>query len=229
MGEANLSYARGETNKAIDKCLEVIKYAPKAPEPFQLLSMLYAEQGQNSKSLRVGLIAAQLNKDPQEWEQLIQQAAIEGDIDLVLFCYNNAIQCDPKNIRLHVERIRVLEEKRDARRLMLAKLMLLKYIDVNVVMVDGAAENMSDGTMMMSTSDVGVVSDNGELQTNLSIYQKYFGEVMAELRDDEAGDRAKKIYVIKNDMKKFKDKFELESIFDFVSFFFCFLIVVLIV
>jgi general transcription factor 3C polypeptide 3 (transcription factor C subunit 4) len=100
MGEANLAYARGETNKAIDVCLEVIKYAPKACEPFQLLSLLYSEMGQNDKALRVGLIAAQLNKDPDEWIQLIQQAVIEGDVDLVLFCYNNAIQCDPKNIHL---------------------------------------------------------------------------------------------------------------------------------
>lgn len=191
MGEANLSFARGESNKAIDTCLEVIKYAPKAPEPFQLLSMLYAEQGQNSKSLRVGLIAAQLNKDPQEWEQLIHQAVIEGDIDLVLFCYNNAIQCDIKNVRLHVERIRVLEGKKDARRLMLAKLMLLKYVDVE----------QADGDFEV----------DGELQTPLAVYRKYFEDVMAELKDEEAGDRTKKIYVLKNDMKKFKEKFELES------------------
>jgi hypothetical protein len=88
MGEANLAYARGETNKAIDVCLEVIKYAPKACEPYQLLSLLYSEMGQNDKALRVGLIAAQLNKDPDEWIQLISQALIEGDVELVLFCYN---------------------------------------------------------------------------------------------------------------------------------------------
>lgn len=193
MGEANLAYARGDTNKAIDTCLEVIKYAPKAPEPFQLLSLLYSEQGQNAKSLRVGLIAAQLNKDPQEWEQLIQQAIIEGDIDLVLFCYNNAIQCAPKNIRLHVERLNVLEGKKDTRRLMLAKLMLLKYVDV-------------EQKPSTSTSDAVESHTDG-----LPIYQKYFDEVMNELKDDEPGDRTKKIYVLKNDMKKFKEKFALDS------------------
>jgi tetratricopeptide (TPR) repeat protein len=77
MGEANLCYARGETNKAIDICLEVIKYAPKAPEPYQLLSLLYSEIGENDKALRVGLVSAQLNKDQNEWIQLIQQAIIE--------------------------------------------------------------------------------------------------------------------------------------------------------
>jgi hypothetical protein len=88
MGEANLAYARGDTNRAIDVCVDVIRYAPKASEPYQLLSLLYSEMGQNDKALRVGLIAAQLNKDPDEWIQLISQALIEGDPDLVLFCYN---------------------------------------------------------------------------------------------------------------------------------------------
>lgn len=176
MGEANLAYARGETNKAIDACLEVIKYAPKASEPFQLLALLYSEIGQNDKALKVGLIAAQLNKDPDEWIQLIQQAIIEGDVELVLFCYNNAIQCNPKNIQLHLERVRLLEEKKDTRRLILAKLMLLKYADVN---------------------------------TDLEVYEKYLNQLLNELNNDT--DRNKKIYVLKNDMKKFQDQFLTES------------------
>ena len=40
--------------------------------------------GENDKALRVGLIAAQLNKDPDEWIQLIQQAVMEGEIDLIV-------------------------------------------------------------------------------------------------------------------------------------------------
>ncbi|RNA00852.1 general transcription factor 3C polypeptide 3 [Brachionus plicatilis] len=168
MGEANLAYARGDTNKAIDACLEVIKYAPKASEPFQLLALLYSEMGQNDKALRVGLIAAQLNKDPDEWIQLIQQAVIEGDEELVLFCYNNAIQCDPKNIQLHLERIKLLEDKKDLRRLVLAKLMLLKYVDVT---------------------------------HHLDVYENYFNQLINELNGE--ADKNKKIYVLKNDIKKF--------------------------
>ena len=63
--------------------------ALKAPEPYKLLSWLYREIGDTDKSLRVGLIAAQLNKDPDEWIQLIQQSSVEGNEELVLFCYNN--------------------------------------------------------------------------------------------------------------------------------------------
>lgn len=176
MGEANLAYARGDTNKAIDACVEVIRYAPKASEPFQLLALLFSEMGQNEKALKVGLIAAQLNKDPDEWIQLIQQAVIEGDVELILFCYNNAIQCDPKNIQLHLERIKILEDKKDLRRLILAKLMLLKYVDVNQY---------------------------------LDVYENYFGQLMNELNAEN--DRNKKIYILKNDIKKFGTQVKIES------------------
>jgi general transcription factor 3C polypeptide 3 (transcription factor C subunit 4) len=150
MGEANLSFARGETNKAIDICTEVIKHAPKASEPFQLLSLLYSEIGDNDKALRVGLIAAQLNKDPDEWIQLIHQSIMLGNDEILLFCYNNgsaficfvlltqinirkflAIQSNPNNINLHKDRISFLESKKDFKRLIIAKLMLLKYLDVS--------------------------------------------------------------------------------------------------
>lgn len=131
MGEANLAFARGEKNKAIDICLEVIKNAPNASEPYQLLSLLYSEIGDTEKALKVGLISAQLNKDQDEWIQLIQQALIEGNEELILFCYNHAIQCNPFNIDLHLARIKFIEEKQDTKNLVLAKIMLLKYLDVN--------------------------------------------------------------------------------------------------
>jgi hypothetical protein len=52
---------------------------------------LYSEIGDNDKALRVGLIAAQLNKDPDEWIQLIHQSIMEGNEEIVLFCYNNGL------------------------------------------------------------------------------------------------------------------------------------------
>jgi hypothetical protein len=52
---------------------------------------LYSEIGDNDKALRVGLIAAQLNKDPDEWIHLIHQSIMEGNEEIVLFCYNNGI------------------------------------------------------------------------------------------------------------------------------------------
>ena len=178
MGEANLAYARGETNRAIDICLEVVKYAPSASEPYQLLSLLYSEMGQNDKALKVGLISAQLNKDPDEWIELIHQAVIEGDVEVVLFCYTNAIQCDPQNISLQIERIKILEEKSDDKRVLNAKLMLLRCCSI---------------------------------EKDLDVYNKYFDEVMDQL--DKENDRAKKIFLLKTDMRKFQNLFSTKSNF----------------
>jgi len=71
----------------------------------------------------------------------------------------------------------VLEQKKDQRRLILAKLMLLKYIDI---------------------------------KTDLSIYNTYFKQVMNELNNES--DISKKIYVLKNDMKKFQEEFLIENL-----------------
>ena len=53
MGEANLCFARGESENAATMCLEVVRQAPKCPEPYQLLSMIYEENGDSEKSLEV--------------------------------------------------------------------------------------------------------------------------------------------------------------------------------
>ncbi len=45
MGEANLRYARGDRETAIKMCMEIIRQDPAAPEPFQTLSTLYEESG----------------------------------------------------------------------------------------------------------------------------------------------------------------------------------------
>ena len=46
MGEANLRFARGDNETAIRMCMEVIRQDPSAPEPFQTLSNLYEENGE---------------------------------------------------------------------------------------------------------------------------------------------------------------------------------------
>ena len=73
MGEANLRYARGETNDAIQLCMEVIRQAPTFAEPFQTLSMLYEISGDYEKSYQLALIAAHLSpQDADEWLRLAE-------------------------------------------------------------------------------------------------------------------------------------------------------------
>ncbi|KAK2489896.1 hypothetical protein MC885_013088 [Smutsia gigantea] len=61
MGEANIRFARGEREEAILMCMEIIRQAPLAYEPFSTLAMIYEDQGDMEKSLQFELIAAHLN------------------------------------------------------------------------------------------------------------------------------------------------------------------------
>ena len=71
MGEANLKFARGETDIAIRMCMEVIRQDPAAPEPFQTLSTIYESTGEFEKSVQFAVIGAHLAPpDPDEWERL---------------------------------------------------------------------------------------------------------------------------------------------------------------
>ncbi len=47
------------------------------------------------------------------------------------------------------------------------------------------------------------------ISTHLELYNKYFNETYQELNEDS--DKYKKIYLLKNDMKKFKENFPTES------------------
>ena len=53
MGEAHLCFARGAHEEAVAMCSEIIKQAPKCPDPFQLLGMIYEDKGEMEKSLQV--------------------------------------------------------------------------------------------------------------------------------------------------------------------------------
>ncbi|EFX65628.1 hypothetical protein DAPPUDRAFT_117104 [Daphnia pulex] len=64
IGEANLRYARGENEDAINLCKEVIRQAPSYAEPFQALSMFYENQEDYEKSYQLSLIAEYLS--PQD-------------------------------------------------------------------------------------------------------------------------------------------------------------------
>jgi general transcription factor 3C polypeptide 3 (transcription factor C subunit 4) len=49
-----------------------------------------------------------------------------------------------------------------------------------------------------------------DVEADFEVYDKYFNEVLNELNKDT--DRSKKVYVLKNDMKKMKEKFPLERL-----------------
>ncbi|KAL7991542.1 hypothetical protein Chor_015798 [Crotalus horridus] len=89
MGEANIRFARGEHEEAILMCMEIIRQAPLAYEPFSTLAMIYEDQGDMEKSLQFELIAAHLNpSDTEEWVRLAEMSLEQDNIKQAVFCYS---------------------------------------------------------------------------------------------------------------------------------------------
>uniref|UniRef100_T1JHP3 General transcription factor 3C polypeptide 3 n=1 Tax=Strigamia maritima TaxID=126957 RepID=T1JHP3_STRMM len=111
LGEANLNLARQETDEAIKMCMEIIRLAPRAPQPFQTLGMVYEELGDMEKSLQFSLIAAFLSpNDPEEWLKLAEMSINSGDLLQAVTCYTKALKSDPNNVAIHWERCLLLEQ-----------------------------------------------------------------------------------------------------------------------
>ncbi|KAJ8350507.1 hypothetical protein SKAU_G00256370 [Synaphobranchus kaupii] len=111
MGEANIRYARGEKEDAITMCMEIIRQAPLAYEPFSTLAMIYEDQGDMEKSLQFGLIAAHLNpSDCEEWVKLADMSLEQDNIKQAIICYSKAIKYDCTNVRYLWERSTLYEQ-----------------------------------------------------------------------------------------------------------------------
>uniref|UniRef100_A0A8C1QUG3 General transcription factor IIIC, polypeptide 3 n=1 Tax=Cyprinus carpio TaxID=7962 RepID=A0A8C1QUG3_CYPCA len=111
MGEANIRYARGEKEDAILMCMEIIRQAPVAYEPFSTMAMIYEDQGDMEKALQFGLIAAHLNpSDCEEWVKLADMSLEQDNIKQAIICYTKAIKCDPSNVQYLWERSSLYEQ-----------------------------------------------------------------------------------------------------------------------
>uniref|UniRef100_A0A8C4ZKA9 General transcription factor IIIC, polypeptide 3 n=1 Tax=Gadus morhua TaxID=8049 RepID=A0A8C4ZKA9_GADMO len=105
MGEANIRYARGEKDDAIVMCMEIIRQAPLAYEPFSTLAMIYEDDGDVDKALQFGLIAAHLNpSDCEEWVKLADMSLDRDNVRQAIICYSKAVKYDPTNVRYLWER-----------------------------------------------------------------------------------------------------------------------------
>lgn len=110
MGQANVCYAKGDTQAAVRMCLEIIKEAPKASEPFKTLASVYEEMGQHEKSLQMRLIAAHLGPaGKEEWIELAQLLKKKNEHRQAVACFTRAINADPLNVSLYDERAETIK------------------------------------------------------------------------------------------------------------------------
>ncbi|KAJ8040317.1 General transcription factor 3C polypeptide 3 [Holothuria leucospilota] len=129
MGEANLCFARGESKNAETMCLEIVRQAPKCPEPYQLLSMISEENGESERSLQFAILGALLNSyDPDEWTKVIEMCMDQKNLDMALYCYTQAIKYSNNKFPLLREKANLLEEMGEHSRAQSVKRMMIKYL-----------------------------------------------------------------------------------------------------
>ncbi|KAF8792143.1 General transcription factor 3C polypeptide 3 like protein [Argiope bruennichi] len=129
MGQANLLYAKGETRCAITVCMELIKSAPQAYEPFQLLGIIYDEMGESKKAFQWYLVAAFLNpSDTDEWIRLAELSLEQNEIQQAIGCYTRAIRNVPTNVNLWWERCNLYEQVGERKRALYGYEMILKHL-----------------------------------------------------------------------------------------------------
>ncbi|XP_038604629.1 LOW QUALITY PROTEIN: general transcription factor 3C polypeptide 3-like [Tachyglossus aculeatus] len=110
MGEANVRFARGEREEAIAMCMEIVRRAPLAHEPFSTLAVIYEDQGDVEKSLQLELIAAHLNpSDTEAWVRLAETSLEQDNVKQAVSCYTKALKYDAANVRYLWERASLYE------------------------------------------------------------------------------------------------------------------------
>lgn len=112
MGQANVSFARGEYNDAILMCQEVIRLAPKCAEPFISLAEHYHETEDEEKAEQLYLIAAYLQpSNTHLWVRVAESATKRHEFRLAATCYTKAIRADKNEscIQYHLRRCNLYE------------------------------------------------------------------------------------------------------------------------
>lgn len=92
MGEANLSFARGQIDIAEKICLEIIRQNPLAPEPFFTMAEIY-ETRNTEKHLYFLTLAAHLNPHDRDlWIRISELHIAEGNLQRARVFYTKAIK-----------------------------------------------------------------------------------------------------------------------------------------
>lgn len=119
MGQANVSFARGEHDDAILMCQEVIRLAPRCADPFISLAEHYQESGDEEKAEQLYLIAAYLQpSNTHLWVKVAESATKRREFRLAATCYTKAIRADrnESSISYHLRRCNLYEKLGDQKK-----------------------------------------------------------------------------------------------------------------
>ncbi|XP_038049643.1 general transcription factor 3C polypeptide 3-like [Patiria miniata] len=167
MGEAHLCFARGSEQEAIKMCLEIIRQAPRCPDPYQLLAMIYEDKDDMEKSLQFSLIVAHLRpRDTEEWTRCAELSLEQDDIQQAIRCYSKAIRYNPKELSNHMERIHLYEQLKDTK----------KVIECYQILLKALPEDQGEQYMQLAKDLVKTHHQNGDISSAVDILSHAFAK-----------------------------------------------------
>lgn len=99
LGEANLLYATGQFDEAVEILKEVVRIAPNVADSYHTLGLLYDAKGDRKRALNFYMIAAHLTpKDIVLWKRLASWSMELGNPGQVIYCLQKAMRADPTDV-----------------------------------------------------------------------------------------------------------------------------------
>lgn len=74
LGEGNHAFIDGNIPEAIRIMQEVIRIEPRAGNAWNVLAQCYESTGDVERGLRLRVMGAHVNQDPEEWDRLAEQS-----------------------------------------------------------------------------------------------------------------------------------------------------------
>ena len=98
MQNANEQYMKGDFNRAIQFSREAMEKCPRAPEPYNMLSLISEETGNKDVALQFLAKAAENTRDPSGlWVECARLAKEQNQIHACIGYFKNAIRSSPDN------------------------------------------------------------------------------------------------------------------------------------
>ncbi|CAN6445505.1 unnamed protein product [Victoria cruziana] len=114
LGIANLHYAFGRFDEALNVLKEVVRLAPNVADSYHTLGLVYSAIGDKKKALNFYMIAAHLTpQDAFLWKRLLDWSMELGNMGQVIYCLSKAIAADPEDMGLRFKRASLFIERGD--------------------------------------------------------------------------------------------------------------------
>ncbi|EKM52010.1 uncharacterized protein PHACADRAFT_150922 [Phanerochaete carnosa HHB-10118-sp] len=128
IGQGHQAFIDGKFEDTTRIMQEVIRIEPRDPRAWSVLAQCCEIKEESRKALQLRIMAAHLNQEAEEWEQLAKQSRREGYHQQALYCYRKLHQLDPDNLNALWDRATLAKQLGEPRTARVSLLAILKRI-----------------------------------------------------------------------------------------------------